>query len=222
VANPQAPAVCVKCGQTFTIAPAAPAAQASSAKTVAGIGLGVVLVVCLFGCLGFMGILAAIAVPNFIKYKGRAKQSEAKANLKMLFTAEKGYFEQNGRYTTNLAALEMPLATGNRYAYFADASGPMQDRSGGAAVAEYRAVGVDGHRHPEQARVTQAELAGLPVRPGISGECPRCEITLVAAANLDSDPTLDVWSISSAERRDARGGVILAGQPYNEVDDLRE
>ncbi|HEX9605302.1 MAG TPA: prepilin-type N-terminal cleavage/methylation domain-containing protein, partial [Myxococcales bacterium] len=32
--------------------------------------------------VAIIGILAAIAIPNFIKFQARSKQSEAKANLK--------------------------------------------------------------------------------------------------------------------------------------------
>ncbi len=32
------------------------------------------------------GLLASIAIPNFIKFQARSKQSEAKANLKAIYT----------------------------------------------------------------------------------------------------------------------------------------
>ena len=43
--------------------------------------------------VAIIGILAAIAIPNFIKFQARSKQSEAKANLKAIFTAQKGLNE---------------------------------------------------------------------------------------------------------------------------------
>ena len=39
--------------------------------------------------VAIIGILAAIAIPNFIKFQARSKQGEAKTNLKSLFTAQK-------------------------------------------------------------------------------------------------------------------------------------
>ena len=41
--------------------------------------------------VAIIGILAAIAIPNFVKFQCRAKQSEAKGNLKALFVAEESY-----------------------------------------------------------------------------------------------------------------------------------
>jgi type IV pilus assembly protein PilA len=38
--------------------------------------------------VAIIGILAAIAVPNFIKFQCRSKQSEAKGNLKALYVSE--------------------------------------------------------------------------------------------------------------------------------------
>jgi type IV pilus assembly protein PilA len=46
--------------------------------------------------VAIIGILAAIAIPNFLKYQAKSKQSEAKVNLKGIFTSEISYFgEQN-------------------------------------------------------------------------------------------------------------------------------
>src|SRR5437868_3673310 len=41
--------------------------------------------------VAIIGILAAIAIPNFVKFQCRSKQSEAKGNLKALFVAEESY-----------------------------------------------------------------------------------------------------------------------------------
>jgi len=41
--------------------------------------------------VAMVGILAAIAIPNFIKYQSRSKQSLARANLTTLWTAEQAY-----------------------------------------------------------------------------------------------------------------------------------
>src|SRR6266481_5592785 len=52
--------------------------------------------------VAIIGILAAIAIPNFIKFQARAKQSEAKANLKAIFTAQKAFFQNQDRYCTDM------------------------------------------------------------------------------------------------------------------------
>jgi prepilin-type N-terminal cleavage/methylation domain-containing protein len=46
--------------------------------------------------IAIIGILAAIAIPQFSAYKNRAYQSDAKANLHNLFLACKAYWSDSG------------------------------------------------------------------------------------------------------------------------------
>ena len=48
--------------------------------------------------VAIIGILAAIAIPNFLMFQLRSKTSEAKTNLAGIRTAEEGYFAEFGRY----------------------------------------------------------------------------------------------------------------------------
>ena len=48
--------------------------------------------------VAIIGILAAIAIPNFLRFQLRAKASEGKANLAAIRTAEEGYFSEFGVY----------------------------------------------------------------------------------------------------------------------------
>jgi type IV pilus assembly protein PilA len=50
--------------------------------------------------VAIIGILAAIAIPNFLKFQLRSKTGEAKTNLAALRTAEEGYFAEYGVYIT--------------------------------------------------------------------------------------------------------------------------
>jgi type IV pilus assembly protein PilA len=58
--------------------------------------------------VAIIGILAAIAIPNFLRFQLRAKASEGKSNLAALRTAEEGYFAEFGTYVE--AATFPPLA----------------------------------------------------------------------------------------------------------------
>lgn len=49
--------------------------------------------------VAIIGILAAIAIPNYQKFQAKAKQSEAKGNLSGYFTAEKSFFSEYNQYT---------------------------------------------------------------------------------------------------------------------------
>jgi type IV pilus assembly protein PilA len=48
--------------------------------------------------VAIIGILAAIAIPNFLKYQAKSKQSEAKVGLKGIFTSETSYFAEQNVY----------------------------------------------------------------------------------------------------------------------------
>ena len=48
--------------------------------------------------VAIIGILAAIAIPNFIKFQCRSKQSEAKGNVKAIYTAEESYRAEQDKY----------------------------------------------------------------------------------------------------------------------------
>src|SRR6476661_2572888 len=62
--------------------------------------------------VAIIGILAAIAIPNFIRFQARAKQSEAKANLKAVFTAQRAYYQEKDRYMETIPDLGSPPGRG--------------------------------------------------------------------------------------------------------------
>ena len=48
--------------------------------------------------IAIIGILAAIAIPSFIKFQARSKTSEAKTNLKAIYIAESAYYTEKGAF----------------------------------------------------------------------------------------------------------------------------
>src|SRR3954453_23172480 len=52
--------------------------------------------------VAIIGILAAVAVPNYQKYQARARQTEAKVALAGIYTAEKSFATENSTYTACL------------------------------------------------------------------------------------------------------------------------
>src|SRR4051812_38616194 len=67
--------------------------------------------------VAIIGILASIAIPNFIKFQAKSKQSEAKTNLKAVFTAEKAYYGEKDAYNTSFGSIGFQPESGNRYNY---------------------------------------------------------------------------------------------------------
>ena len=52
--------------------------------------------------VAIIGIIATIAVPNFLKFQAKAKQSNAKTELSGIYTAEKAFFTEFATYHVNL------------------------------------------------------------------------------------------------------------------------
>ena len=48
--------------------------------------------------VAIIGILSAIALPNFVRFQARAKQSEAKEMLSSAFSAQESWFAENQYY----------------------------------------------------------------------------------------------------------------------------
>ena len=63
--------------------------------------------------IAIIGILAAIAIPQFNQYKARAYDSDAKANLHNIYLACKAYWADNG----SAASCNSTIATGTSYGY---------------------------------------------------------------------------------------------------------
>jgi prepilin-type N-terminal cleavage/methylation domain len=66
--------------------------------------------------VAIIGILAAIAIPNFLRYQAKSKQSEAKANLGAIFTSETSYQAERDTYAARANLDWAPTGT-TRYAY---------------------------------------------------------------------------------------------------------
>jgi len=70
--------------------------------------------------VAIIGILAAIAIPNFLRFQAKSKQSEAKTNLGGIFTAQVSYFGENNYYGNFTQIAWAPTGT-TRYTYYSGA-----------------------------------------------------------------------------------------------------
>ena len=124
--------------------------------------------------VAIIGILAAIAIPNFLKFQAKSKQSEAKTNLKAVLTAETSYFGEFNLYGTFGTVNWSPVGTRQLYAYFiTDGSTPEYDSSPVAYPGGAVWGGFD---------------------PGFSN----IDFTAGAAGNIDSDAVIDTHTITPA------------------------
>lgn len=52
--------------------------------------------------IAIIAFLSIISIPSLLNYLSKAKRTEAYINLRSLALAEKAYFAENGKYSTNL------------------------------------------------------------------------------------------------------------------------
>ncbi len=171
-------------------------------------GMPVPIIILIVVAAGFVlcsciGILAAVAIPNFIKFQGRSKQAECKTAVKSALVAEKSYFAEHDRYSENPEEVAFTHDGMRAVLVFANEGQAL------GRVANPQPL-VDGiHAH-----------ANGPL--GVRGTCPQCSITIACALNVDNDEQVDVWTISTEDRKTVSGRTIAAGVPYNDYNDVAD
>lgn len=130
--------------------------------------------------VGSVGVLSAIAIPNYVKFQTRAKQTEAKTNLKAAYTAQMLYSMEKGRYGRTFRDIGFTPEPGRRYTYCMGGECLPCDRE--ACVVE-----------PDHAPCKGiSNVAGSASKGGGYAVC--------AYGNLDQDPELDVWVVDDRTR----------------------
>lgn len=133
-----------------------------------------------------IGILAAIAIPNFLRYQAKSRQSEAKMNLGAIFMSQTAYFGEATAYG-NLAQIGFILAgSTNRYTY----------RSGGAAPDGGPNTGTIGADviSPGDGLAPTPENSVMPAMNSQAGS-GTASFVATATANLDGDAQIDQWHV---------------------------
>ena len=126
--------------------------------------------------VAILGIVAALAIPNFLRYQVQTRQSEVRTNLGAIYVSETSYYGERSTFGT-FDQIGFTLAgRTNRYAYRV---GP-----GGTANVDLLPpmIGLD----PGQNTIVPSDLRTVPV-PGF---------TAAATANLDVDPVVDMWHVN--------------------------
>ncbi len=61
--------------------------------------------------VGIIGVLAAVAIPNYNRFTAKARQTEAKVNLGAIYTSEAAYFADINMYSACLGNIGTNLTT---------------------------------------------------------------------------------------------------------------
>lgn len=118
--------------------------------------------------VAIIGILAAIAIPDFLRFQAKAKQSEAKQNLGAIFTCQVAYFGEENMYGNKFELINWSPEGKNMYDYFQD----------------------DAHV-PKRKGV----LTDCTDDPGSLSD--GSHFTAATSANIDSDIVCDDWTIDN-------------------------
>jgi type IV pilus assembly protein PilA len=160
--------------------------------------------------LGVIGILATVALPNFLEYQARARMSEVKANLRGWYTAENSIYQEKGGYSELLSETGYAPIRGNRYQYMFSRTCTYEVRATATATSTNadNCVTVDQLAFPGVPLTPAPNLqaftySGIPADPGdpagIGGSCPLCSIRGVASGNVDFDAAVDTWVLSTKD-----------------------
>jgi type IV pilus assembly protein PilA len=133
--------------------------------------------------VAIIGILAAIAIPNFMTYQAKARQSEAKIALGSIYTAATAWnAEQNTFVVPAIGNLGYAPSGSPKYSFWYAVGATATSISGGTTATSP----CDATAAP-----TAGELATVgAVSASASG------FSSAAKGNADSDATCDIWSIN--------------------------
>ncbi len=178
--------------------------------------------------VAIIGILAAIAIPNYQTFQRRASQSEAKGLLSGVYTAQRSFAAEWSGGTTDLEASGFsPEGELNYIAGFitpTPVNANCSDNGGGSNTAPSRhgggltladrtteqtcgTLGATGILCENNSNITRANwLNPAGVTPGdITANCQNAEFTAAAEANLGNggasgDADNDVWTINHVKQ----------------------
>ena len=144
--------------------------------------------------VAIIGILAAIAIPNFLAYQSKSKQAEAKVSLGAIFTSATAYNAETVPQTylaaqANLSGIGWAPSGTPRYTFWYawDAAAITGPSAGPGAPAMFPMPSV-----PVVCNV--APTTGFTVAASPSG------FTAGANGNIDGDPNCDQWYINDERR----------------------
>ncbi len=153
--------------------------------------------------VAIIGILAAIAVPNYQKFTAKAKQSEAKSNLSALYSAERAFYAEWQGYYTRFTVVGYAPTGQLRYRHgFATDNGapPNPPYTGFVGVANdsstqnycTAATGCVEINAP-------VPLGALPASTATNGGAAGGVFTAAATGDVDGDSGMDTWTMDQTK-----------------------
>ena len=186
-----------------------------------------------------IGLLAALAIPNFIRFQAKSKQSEVKGNLKAAFTCERAYYQEHSTYTSCTMKIGFAPERGNRYRYTlnttlrtdetcnttqsrATAAGTSLPTDGDILADTFKYGTGPGITAANAAKPTPTYTPAVPsgttlvVQNDLVGVVPNVAdasgtFGIGAQGDIDNDAQLDLWYLSSVSSTTAGVCPVLVG-----------
>ena len=169
-------------------------------------------------------VLIVLVLPGAPRIGGPSRQSEARSNLKRLHQLQRIRLEERASFTELYEELGYGFERKNRYLYvLGDTSDLLVPGLEDGGLHRGLHADIEANRPtPDNAALYRAIPVALLREVGVHGTCPEdCSFTALAIGNIDDDPTVDLWSISTRDRT-IEGTVVPAGIPFNHVNDMRD
>lgn len=163
--------------------------------------------------VAIIGILAAVAIPNYQKYQAKARQSEAKVTLAALYTAEQSYSIESSTYIACLGHIGFEHNAAQRYysvGFHSQASQASQcgDGAGGKPCNHYYSGGTElvpgTNGMPACVNIYDASsVVGGSTLASVNGsvnsdqttQISKSEFRAEAHGNISTEPGIDKWYI---------------------------
>ncbi|MBX3022022.1 MAG: prepilin-type N-terminal cleavage/methylation domain-containing protein [Bdellovibrionales bacterium] len=157
--------------------------------------------------VAIIGILAAIAVPNYQRFTAKSKQSEAKSNLSAVYSAERAFFAEWQAYNAGFGAIGYQPTGTLRYnhGFSANVALPVNHPLGAvtpadistmqAAVCGQGAFGAAGTQ-AANCRLIIAPINPTAIAASTIVAAPNAAFTARAQGDIDGDATIDIWQIN--------------------------
>ncbi|MGE0763989.1 MAG: type IV pilin protein [Bdellovibrionales bacterium] len=191
--------------------------------------------------VAIIGILAAIAIPNFVRFQSKARQAEARADLSAIYAAQKAFNAEWQQFFGDFNEIGYRPEGAFRYEHGFGAAGIVSPASYTGAIGAAAAamafntlgnLGPVGMQQPCGANILPATItanvcgvertyAGASMLPALAGSVTAANAFIATAAgNIDNDAAFDAWSIDQNKAISGPSNVMAAPVAIGNGGDL--